>query len=187
MSDSQPKYDPYLSRFKHIETFVFDMDGVLTDGSVLVSESDYENGQYNWFRKMHVRDGFALQLAAKMNYNIIILSGSGSGPVGARLKKLGIQYVFFDIKNKAEYLTEFFKSQSLSFDTTLYMGDDIPDLYAMKLCYLATCPLDAVSEIKSIAQYVSPFKGGEGCVRDVISKVMKLQGKWIQQSEVTST
>ncbi len=163
------------------------MDGVLTDGSLLITESISRTGEYEWLRKMHVRDGYALQLAARLGYPIIVISGSNSVPVKDRLNRLGIRHVFFNIKNKIEYLDDFFKENDLSFETALYMGDDIPDLEVMKHCFVAACPLDASDEIKRIADYISPYKGGEGCVRDIISKVMKLQGKWNQPTDVTST
>lgn len=163
------------------------MDGVLTDGTLLITESASQKGQYEWLRKMHVRDGFALQLAVRMHYEIIVISGSHSAPVHDRLTRLGINHVFFNIKDKTGFLSDFYNKNGFSFKTSLYMGDDIPDLEVMKHCFATACPSDACDEIKQISDYISPFKGGEGCVRDVISRVMKLQGKWNKPNDVTST
>lgn len=183
--DQQP--DNFLTRFGSVNTFIFDMDGVLTDGSLLVMDPDYASGSNNWYRKMHVRDGYALQLAAKLGYQIAVISGSGSTAVKDRLNKLGIEHVCFDVKAKREFLMQMFSEKDWDFNTALCMGDDIPDLPAMMLCALRTCPADAAPEVRRVADYVSPFKGGEGCVRDVISMVLTLQGKWNQQPEVPST
>lgn len=176
-----------LKKFKSINTFVFDMDGVLTDGTLLIMESSPISEHPNWFRKMHVRDGYALQLAAGLGYNIVVISGSSAPPVEDRLKRLKINHVFFNVREKKSFLTDIFKENKWTFQSALYMGDDIPDIEAMDLCSLKTCPADAVSEIKIVADYVSPYKGGEGCVRDVISKVLKLQNKWHGQTEIPST
>ena len=162
-----------LKSFKTITTFVFDVDGVLTDGTLLVTD----NGLM--LRRMHVKDGYALQLAIKRDYSVIIISGSNSPQVKERLLKLGVTNVFMNIEHKLEKLQEVLSEHKLKKDDVLYMGDDIPDLEVMQYCGLACCPADAVAEIKNISKYISPVKGGEGCVRDVIEKVMKLQGKWI--------
>lgn len=161
-----------LKSFKTISTFVFDIDGVLTDGSLLIMD----NGLM--IRRMHVKDGYALQLAVKKGYLIFIISGSNSPQVKERLLKLGVSNVYMNIENKLEKLQALSVQFGLQKEDILYMGDDIPDLEVMLYCGLACCPADAVAEIKNISKYVSPVKGGEGCVRDVIEKVMKLQGKW---------
>lgn len=168
-----------LSRFKTITTFIFDMDGVLTDGSLSVTE--------NWVRNMFVRDGYAIQLAVKMGFYLVIISGSDSPAVTERLKRLGVKHVFMNIKDKETLLKSFMSDNNLEMKEMLFMGDDIPDYYCMKLAGLAACPADAVSEIKSISHYISPFSGGKGCVRDVIEKVLKLNNKWSIETSVTST
>lgn len=157
------------------------MDGVLTDGSLLITEDS------GWLRKMYVRDGYALQAAAKAGYPILVISGSEAPPVKERLQKLGIQTSYFGVNDKVILLKEWAKEKQLSLSDVLVMGDDIPDLGMMKLCGLVTAPADAIPEVKQIAHYISPFEGGRGCVRDVIEKVMKLQHKWTIDSSVTST
>jgi len=160
-----------LDKFKEIQHFVFDVDGVLTNGSLLL---DPTSGQL--LRSMNTRDGYALQLAVKKGFEIIIITGGKSSMVEDRLKGLGIKEVHLGVHEKKTLLESL--SNRIDLNKTLYMGDDIPDLEAMQLCGIPSAPADACSEILSVAQYVSPKNGGQGCVRDVIEKVMKLQGKW---------
>ena len=170
-----------LSRFKLIKTFAFDMDGVLTDGNIIVDSKD------NWLRRMNIRDGYALQLAARHDFNVVVISGSSSSFVHDRLNKLGVKDVFMQVKNKEEFLKVFMKERKLSLNEMLFMGDDIPDYLCMKMAGIAACPADAASEIKDIASYISPFNGGHGCVRDVIEKVLKLNNKWTFKNNIPST
>ncbi len=169
-----------LEKFTYIRTFVFDVDGVLTDGTVLL----LPNGEQS--RKMSIRDGYALQLAVKQGYRIAVISGGRSESVVARLNGLGITDVFTGVLNKAEKLEDYALEHDLRWDEVLFMGDDIPDYRAMQLCGLSTCPADACPEIKSVSMYVSPVNGGQGCVRDVIEKVLKLNGHWVLDETVAS-
>ncbi|MEO9144521.1 MAG: HAD hydrolase family protein [Ginsengibacter sp.] len=164
-----------------IKTFAFDMDGVLTDGSLLV---DSEN---NWPRRMNVRDGYALQLAVKSGFKVVVISGSNSSYVHSRLNMLGVGEVFMNVKDKVGFLKEYVAQKEISLNEMLYMGDDIPDYSCMKIVGIAACPADAAPEIKEIASYISPFTGGSGCVRDVIEKVLKLNNKWALQNNIAST
>ena len=161
-----------LELFAPIRTFVFDVDGVLTDGNLMLTEDGH------MLRNMSIKDGYAMQLAIKKGYKIWIISGGNSEAVRLRLKKLGIQDVHIGIESKKEFLHDITVTSKTSYDHVLYMGDDIPDFAAMQLCALPCCPNDAVAEIKQIAKYISPFGGGKGCVRDVIEKVLKLNGDW---------
>ena len=170
-----------LSSFKSITTCVFDMDGVLTDGTVLLDQNN------NWLRRMNIRDGYALQLAIKSGLNIMVISGSSSAPVTERLGRLGIKDVFMNITEKEIFLKNMLQERGLTLSETLYMGDDIPDYGCMKLVGLAACPSDAAFEIKEIASYISSLQGGCGCVRDVIEKVLKLNDKWPLFTTVPST
>ncbi|MEO6583538.1 MAG: 3-deoxy-D-manno-octulosonate 8-phosphate phosphatase [Ferruginibacter sp.] len=169
-----------LPAFKKIKTFVLDVDGVLTDSSILV----LNDGQFA--RKMNIKDGYALQLAIKKGYNILVISGGTSEAVKTRLQKLGITDVFIEVKDKAKVLMKYVIDKELLWEEVLYMGDDIPDLAVMKMCGLACCPVDAVAEIKQVSQYVSPIGGGDGCVRDVIEKVLKLNDHWHHDAETVS-
>ncbi len=170
-----------LSQFKLVKTFVFDMDGVLTDGNLLVQDDQ------NWVRQMNVKDGYALQSAVKLGYNVMVISGSESVAVENRLKKLGLTQVFMNIKNKEIFLKDFAEKNHLLLSEMLFMGDDIPDYQCMKMVGIAACPLDAAFDIKGIAHYISPIAGGKGCVRDVLEKVLKLNNHWPLETSITST
>ncbi len=161
-----------LEKFKPIKTFIFDVDGVLTDGSLLV----LNDGQMA--RQMNVRDGYALQLAIKKGYRVVIISGGTSEAVEMRLNKLGVTDCFLKVENKKEKLTEYVSQHELKWDEVLFMGDDIPDYICMQLTGLPCCPADAAPEIKQICHYISPLQGGKGCARDVIEKVLKLNNHW---------
>ena len=169
-----------LEKFKTIKTFVFDVDGVLTDGSLLI----LEDGQMA--RQMNIKDGYALQLAVKKGYRVVIISGGTSDAVRERLNRLGVKDCFLKIDNKKEKLIEYVSQHGLSWDEILFMGDDIPDYIPMQLTGLPCCPADAVSEIKQISHYISPINGGKGCVRDVIEKVLKLNCHWDLDTTVPS-
>lgn len=170
-----------LSRLRLVKTFVFDMDGVLTDGSLLV---DPEN---KWLRKMNIKDGYALQLAVKCGYRVMVISGSDAPPIAERLYKLGITDVFMKVSDKETFLKNFLSKNNLSVHETLYMGDDIPDYQCMRSVGFACCPSDAAVEIKQISSYISLIRGGHGCVRDVIEKVMKLNNNWPLHTTIPST
>lgn len=169
-----------LEEFAKITTFVFDMDGVLTDGSLWIfPENEY-------IRHMNIKDGYALQLAIKRGYRVAVISGSHSLPAQQRLLSLGITDVFQEVHNKREQLNTYMLQHQIKKEELLYMGDDIPDYEAMQVTGVACCPADAVSEIKSISHYISVYNGGRGCVRDVIEKVMKIQGHWGTDTDVSS-
>jgi 3-deoxy-D-manno-octulosonate 8-phosphate phosphatase (KDO 8-P phosphatase) len=169
-----------LSLFKDIRLFVLDVDGVLTDGTVLV----LDDGQMA--RRMNIKDGYALQLAVKKGFKLLIISGGQSTAVRLRLQKLGITDVFMEVLDKKKVLQDFMAINNITVSETLYMGDDIPDIETMQMAGLACCPADAVAEVKAISHYISPLPGGNGCVRDVIEKVLKLNGQWDQQEPVAS-
>jgi 3-deoxy-D-manno-octulosonate 8-phosphate phosphatase (KDO 8-P phosphatase) len=169
-----------LEKFKHITTFVFDVDGVLTDGTVLV----LPNGLMA--RSMNIKDGYALQLAVKKGYNVLVISGGTSAEVEERLAKLGVIHTWMQVSDKAATLQEFMNTKGIGKTEVLYMGDDIPDLSVMQLAGLPCCPQDAVQEVKEISTYISHIAGGKGCARDVIEKVMKLRGNWSEDTTVKS-
>jgi 3-deoxy-D-manno-octulosonate 8-phosphate phosphatase (KDO 8-P phosphatase) len=169
-----------LQRFKKIKTFVFDVDGVLTDGGLLV----YDDGQM--VRKMNIKDGYALQLALKRGYRILIISGGTSEAVRDRLNKLGVKDVYLHAHNKEEILNEYVTTHNLSWNELLFMGDDIPDYTVMKKAGLPCAPADAAPEIKQLSLYISGIPGGSGCARDVIEKVLKLNNDWPMDTSVAS-
>lgn len=162
----------FLKKLNQIKTFVLDIDGVLTDGTVHVTESGEQ------LRRFHVRDGYALQLAIKKGFHICVISGGRSASVINRLVGLGIDEIYLGVDSKAEVYHNIVEKFSLRREQILYIGDDIPDLPVLKLCGLPVCPADAVEEVKNVCEYISPKEGGKGCVRDVIEKVLKVQGCW---------
>jgi len=169
-----------LELFSKITTFVFDVDGVLTDGTVLVLPNGVQA------RQMHIKDGFGLQMATRNGFKVVIVSGGTSGPVVDRLNKLGITEVHMTVIDKKEFLETYINKKGLNWNELLYMADDLPDLEVMKHCGVSACPADAVTEVKDIAHYISPINGGFGCVREVIEKVLKVQGKWNYGTDVVS-
>ncbi|MDP3353277.1 MAG: HAD hydrolase family protein [Flavobacteriaceae bacterium] len=165
----------YKEIMNQIDTFIFDVDGVLTNGYVHV----FANGELG--RQMNIKDGYSLKAAINAGYRICIISGGTNEGVRNRLKGLGIEDIYLGVHDKTEKFNELVDMYQLSTNNIFYMGDDIPDYEVMQKVGLASCPKDAVPEIQSICQYISQKKGGEGCVRDVIEQVLKVQGKWHQQ------
>src|ERR1700709_33928 len=154
--------ESFLSKLKEITTFVFDVDGVLTDGSVFVTEDGLQSRAFN------IKDGYALQLAIKCGYNVCTVSGSRSKSALYRLNSLGVKDVYMGIHTKIEKVKIYLEERSIIFGNVLYMGDDIRELKVIKIVGLPVCPADAVEEIKAVSLYVSPFPGGKGCARDII-------------------
>lgn len=169
-----------LELFKPITTFVFDVDGVLTDGMLLVMPGGL------MARRMNIKDGYALQLAIKRGYRVVIISGGNSPEVEERLQNLGITDVFMRVENKLACLQAYRATHGLQTEEMLFMGDDIPDYEVMQQVALPCCPADAAVEIRGIAKYISPVNGGDGCGRDVIEKVMKLRGDWMTDTRIKS-
>lgn len=169
-----------MELFKSVTTLAFDVDGVLTDGSLTVLPGGV------MARRMNVKDGYALQLAVKRGYNIVVISGGNSEEVTDRLNKLGISEVFMRVTDKVSILDDYLQRHNLSWKEVMYMGDDIPDLIPMQKVGMACCPLDAVEEIKEVSAYISPLNGGFACARDVIEKVLKLRGHWAADPHIPS-
>ncbi|WP_242086388.1 KdsC family phosphatase [Aestuariivivens sediminis] len=165
----EKSYKEYL---EHITTFIFDVDGVLTDGSVIVTTKG------EMLRTMSIKDGYAIKMAVNKGYNIGIISGGTNEGVRLRLEGLGVKDIYLGAHNKMEQLNIYFSKRGIKHENVLYMGDDVPDIPAMKMIGLPCCPQDAVPEIKAISKYVSHKKGGKGAARDVIEQVLKVQGKW---------
>ena len=169
-----------LSQFQNINTFVFDVDGVLTDGSILLLENGLQA------RQMNIKDGLGLQMAVKNGYKVIILSGAASEPVINRFRYLGIEEIHLGVSDKFYFLELFIQQNGLQWDKVLYMGDDLPDVEVLKRVGLSCCPVDAAVEVKQVSKYISPLRGGYGCVRDVIEKVLKLNNHWKYYPNISS-
>ncbi|PBI85027.1 3-deoxy-D-manno-octulosonate 8-phosphate phosphatase KdsC [Flavobacterium sp. ACN2] len=163
----------YKEIMNDITTFVFDVDGVLTDGSVFVTNEG------EMLRTMNIRDGYAMKAAIESGYHVCIISGGSNEGVRVRLRNLGVNDIHLGTPDKVKTFNAYCESNNIKPENVLYMGDDIPDFHVMKLVGLPTCPQDASPEIKTLCHYISHVKGGRGAARDVIEQVMKVQGKWM--------
>lgn len=161
-----------LHRLAEVRHFVLDVDGVLTDSNLLLTEKG------ELLRTMNTRDGYALKAALKQQFSILIITGGESDGVRKRLSRLGVSNIHTGIDDKLTVFREIAQTNNWDLKQVLYMGDDLPDLEMMKEVGLPCCPADAAEEIKDLAVYTSPHAGGRGCVRDIIEKVLKIQGKW---------
>lgn len=164
----------YKEIMNEITTFIFDVDGVLTDGSVFI------NNEGEMQRTMNIKDGYAMKAAVDSGYNVCIISGGSNEGIRIRLRNLGITNIHLGSPDKVATFDEYTDVYGIKPEQVLYMGDDIPDYHVMKLVGLPTCPQDASPEIKGISKYISHKNGGKGAVRDVIEQVMKVQAKWME-------
>ena len=165
----------YKEIMNQITTFIFDVDGVLTDGSVHVAP----NGEM--LRIMNIRDGFAMKAAIESGYNVCIISGGNNEGVRIRLKNLGITDIHLASPDKVATFNEYTELYQIQPEQVLYMGDDIPDYQLMQLVGMAACPQDSAIEIKHISHYQSPYMGGRGCVRDMIEQTLRVQDNWFHE------
>ena len=162
----------YKQLLPKISTFIFDVDGVLTNGMLTIMP----DGEL--VRHMNVKDGYAMKNALNKGYRVCIISGGTNEGVRTRLAALGIEDIYLGAHNKIKQYQALMEKYNLQPENVLYMGDDVPDYPVMKLVGLAACPNDAVREIQEVSTYISDKKGGEGCVRDVIEQVLRVQQKW---------
>lgn len=165
----------YKSKLGDITTFIFDFDGVLSDGMVMLNEEGH------YLRRTNVKDGYALQLAVKKGYRIAIISGAKAEGMYKRLFGLNITDVYLGVSNKDAVYEEFKAKYNLEDKEIIYMGDDIPDYEVMRKVGVATCPADAAIEIKEVSDYISDKNGGNGCARDIIEQTLKLHKKWMNK------
>lgn len=156
-----------------VKAFVFDVDGVFTNGSIMLHPSG------SFIRMMNIKDGFAVQHAVKCGFHVCIITGGTSSMVKKRFRYLGVKDIYMKSSSKISDYEKFCTKYGLKSENVLCMGDDLPDFRIMKEAGFPCCPADAAEEIKQISLYVSDRKGGDGCVRDVIEQVMRVQDKWI--------
>ncbi len=164
----------YKSLLPAVKAFVFDVDGVFTDGTVQITTSG------ELLRTMSVKDGYAVKQAVEAGYKVCVITGGTNPGVEKRLAGLGVKDIHLGIHDKLQVLDAFLAKNDLNAESIAYMGDDLPDIEAMQKAGVASCPNNAVPEIKAISDYVSHRNGGDGCVRDIIEQVMRVQDQWIK-------
>ena len=164
----------FREALQKVKGFVFDVDGVLSPETAIL----HPNG--DMMRTMNIKDGYAIQYAIRKGYAMGFITGGKSKMIAKRLKSLGVEHIYLGSINKLYDFNDFMSKVSLEPEVILYMGDDIPDLKILNMVGFPTCPANAAEEIKAISGYVSDKEGGQGCVRDVIEQVLKLQGKWME-------
>jgi 3-deoxy-D-manno-octulosonate 8-phosphate phosphatase (KDO 8-P phosphatase) len=169
-----------LEKLSGVKLLVFDLDGVLTNGKLLVMP----NGE--WIREMDIKDGYALQHAVKSCMKVAVISGSNSTPVKERLSRLGVELFYENTPMKSLIINQLLSQFNIDKSAALFMGDDLPDLDAFKAVGIKTCPSDAAPELLQLADYISPRSGGNGCVRDIIEKTLRTQGKWFAPNNIQS-
>lgn len=168
----------YKEKLGAVKAFVFDFDGVMTNGDVWV----YGDGET--VRCGNIKDGFAIQYAVKKGYLVAVISGATSKSIDNRMKMLGVEHVFTGCGDKIKTYDHFLETHHLKDEDVLCMGDDLPDYPILKRAGVATCPADAAVEIKEMVDYISLYPGGKGCVRDVIEQVLRLHGQWFHEDAV---
>ena len=168
----------YKEKLHMVRAFVFDFDGVMTDGSVW-TYADRET-----VRCGNIKDGYALQYAVKKGYTVAVISGATSQSIDNRMRMLGVEQVYTGCGNKRTAFQQFLEKNHLGKEEVLCMGDDIPDIPMLEQAGVATCPSDAAVEIKEMVDYISPLGGGKGCVRDVIEQVLRLHNQWYHPDAV---
>ncbi|MEG1572660.1 MAG: HAD hydrolase-like protein [Bacteroidales bacterium] len=165
----------YKEKLKHITTFIFDFDGVLSDGKVWVVDAETQ------LRNSNVKDGYAIHHAVKNGYNVAVISGGKGQTMEERLKFIGVSDIFTQVHYKKEKFEAYLLEKNLKAEEVLYMGDDIPDYEVMQMAGMSACPADAATEILDIAQYISHKNGGDGCVRDIIEQVLRARNDWFNE------
>lgn len=163
----------YKELLKEITTFILDVDGVLTNGKILVTSKG------KMLREMNTKDGFIIKYALSKGFKIFIISGGTNKGVKERLKDLGIEEIFLGEHTKKDTYDKLIKKYNLKKNEIVYMGDDIPDIPVMKKIGVPCCPNDAVPDVKQISIYISKKNGGQGCVRDIIEQTLRVQNKWL--------
>lgn len=169
-----------FERLAQVKAFVLDVDGVLTNGQVLVNE------QGEQWRSFNTRDGYAMQLAVKQQYPFIVITGGRSQGVAKRLEALGISDVVLNCSDKLSTLKSWAAEKGIPLDAVLFMGDDVPDLPLLQAVGIPCCPGDAIPDVQDTCVYISPLNGGAGAVRDVLEKVLRLQHRWIDSDHIKS-
>ena len=166
----------FKEEIAQVEAFVFDVDGVMTDGGIVpTADGDF-------IRRYNAKDGYALAYAVKLGYKVCIITGGRGRTLENRLRMLGIRRYYIDCMDKIATLRNYLAEEQLDPRHVIYMGDDIPDLECMRAVGLPVCPADAAAEVLEVSRYVSEFNGGAGAVRDIIEQVLRARGDWARDS-----
>ena len=163
-----------MTNLQSIKAFAFDIDGVATDGGVFCgSDGDL-------LRTYDAKDGFAIRMAILNGFPVGVITGGSSESIRKRMVTSGVkpEDVFLHCRDKREQFTLFCERYSLQPHEVMFFGDDVPDMAVMQACGCGVCPSDAVEEVKAIADWVSDYPGGKGCLRNAIETVLRAQGKW---------
>ena len=166
----------FKEQIARVEAFVFDVDGVMTDGGIIpTADGDF-------IRRYNAKDGYALAYAVKMGYKVCVISGGHGRLLERRLQMLGIHRYYIDCMDKITTLRSYLAEEGLDPQNVIYMGDDIPDLDCLREVGIPVCPADAAAEVLEIARYVSEFNGGAGAVRDIVEQVLRARGDWARDT-----
>ena len=155
------------------KAFILDVDGVMTDGGIMPIE-----GGTDFIRKYNAKDGYAIAYAVRRGYKVCVITGGHGNLLRSRMERLGVTRLYLNCMDKISAMQEFFAEYNVDPATTIYMGDDIPDLECMELVGIPVCPADACSEVIEASRYVSEFCGGRGAVRDIIEQTLRAQDEW---------
>lgn len=155
-----------------IQLIVFDVDGVLTDGSIVIDDHGAES------KRFHVRDGLAFKAAMQMGLKIGVLSSRSAPCVTLRMTELGVELLIQGVRDKAVGLETLCQMGNVGVEEAAFVGDDLVDLPAMLRCGYAVAVGDAVEEVRGVAKYITNAKGGQGAARETIEHILKSQGRW---------
>ena len=157
---------------KNIKLLILDVDGVLTDGSIIL------DNETNEFKSFHVRDGHGIKMLIQAGINVAIITGRHSRVVERRAKELGIKDVFQRYHDKRIAHKQLVEKYSLNDNEIAYVGDDIVDIPILKICSFSVVVADADDEVKAVAMMVTKKGGGKGAVREVCDFLLKAKGLW---------
>lgn len=161
-----------LQKLKSIKVLILDVDGVLTDGRVIYTDSGEE------IKRFDVRDGHGLKLLIRSGIEVILLTGRESKVVLHRARDLGIEHVYQKALNKIEVYKTILADRSLEDKDVGFVGDDLIDLPVLRKAGFSAAVPDAVQEVKEIVDYITTKRGGEGAVREICELLLKAQNKW---------
>ena len=162
---------------QQVKAVIFDVDGVLSAETITLSAEGEP------LRTVNIKDGYAIQLAVKMGLRVVILTGATTDAVRLRYERLGVEDIYMGCAVKIKTYDEFLAKYGLTDREVVYMGDDVPDLEILRRVGCPVCPQDACPDVKEVCLYVSPWRGGMGCGRDVLEQTLRAQGKWLSSEK----